>query len=195
MTQSLLNKIMSADEHVRIYALNGLAFTLANEIEDIMFWCFLTASGLSWEQAADKFYAHTRFNPKRQMTDEAVSSTLVDKPQLKRWEKLNTRIESLLGEGTLRNVIGHNAVMVSIYAAEQQGDDPKAVRFQARRELRQKRAMVERRNRKPATVGVLELSAYCEDLLELTRVLQNFGSAVLRGDPMQRLQYVAESRA
>lgn len=187
MGDSLLDKIMSADEHVCIYALNGLAFTLANEIEDIMFWCFLTASGLPWEQAADKFYERTNFNPKRQMTDEAVTKTLDGKPGLRIWEDLNVRIQALLGEGTLRNLIGHNAVMISIYAQEPL--DEKTVLMKARPELRQKRAMVERRNRKSATAGISELRDYCAELIELTRLIQNFGAAVLQGDPMQRLQY------
>lgn len=190
MGDSLLEKIAKSDRHVRIYALNGLAFTLANETEDIMFWCYLTASGLSWEAAVDQFYEGTNFGPKREKMDKAVRSKLIDPQDIQVWARLNKRIQGLLGERTsLRNLIGHNAVAINLYADT--FDDPFGVSavITPPQEISQKRSMVERKRRKAVKVGEPEIEAYCQNLIELVRDLESFGHLVLKGDPKHRLQY------
>ena len=73
---STIKKILEADQEVRLYALNGLAATLASSIEEAMFWCYVASSGQTPEEASDKFYRHVRLSWKRPLTDDAVSSKL-----------------------------------------------------------------------------------------------------------------------
>ena len=56
-------------------------------------------------------------------------------------------------------------------------------------EVRQKRAMVERRSRPPATIREAEMQEYCERLVSLFRDLNRFCSAVLGCGPIRRRKY------
>lgn len=192
MAESLLDKIRKSDRHVRMYALNGLAFTLANEAEDIMFWCYLTASGLPWEAAIDGFYGgHGKFKDKRRKTDQAVTAALANSEDLNTWRDLNDRVQTLLGQGSessLRNLIGHNAVAINLYADVPADPSESPTVIITRHEVSQKLPMVERRNRKSMKVGEAELEAYCEGLIKLVQDLGAFGRDALKGDPTLRAQ-------
>lgn len=165
MTFPILDQITELKPPIKLYALNGAAMAFANEIEETMFWCYLAASDLTWEQAVDRFYAFVRFANKQDQTDTAVSAKVEGTEHAERWSDLVRRIRTHLGEGTsLRNLIGHNPITMSVYALTL--DDARA-RYRFVPELRQKRAMVERRSRPHMIATETEMLTYCEALFSL----------------------------
>ncbi len=116
MRDPVLVAILNSEQTVRIYALNGLAIAYANEIEDTMFFCYFGATSKAWEDAADKFYASVSFKTKQDKTDRAVTDRVAGTEFSEAWKDLNQRLQTLLGEGNnIRNLIGHNAVSISLY--------------------------------------------------------------------------------
>src|SRR6476660_1793424 len=99
MDNPLLDRIDAADDAVKLYAFNGYAVSFAASIERSMFLCFSIASGLEWEAAVDRFYAHVGFSNKRKMTDKAVTEKLAGDTNAPLWIGLHERIQELLGEG------------------------------------------------------------------------------------------------
>lgn len=178
----------SRSDLVRLYALNGVAMHFANEIEDEMFWCFFAASGLGWEQAVDTFYERVRFSKKQDRTDAAVSAKLTGTAEAATWERLKRRVQELLGEdNNIRNLIGHNPVTHALYANGDLQEEHTVVIM--KHEVRQKRAMVERKGRPKALVSEAQLFDYCEQLMDLFVELNQFAREALGSDPMHRHRY------
>jgi hypothetical protein len=194
MEHPALHKIYESPEAlVRLYALMGFALHYANEIEDTMFWCYFASAGDSWEQAVDTFYAKVKFSCKQDRTDEAVSAKLADTEDVQSWRDLNRRIQALLGENnSIRNLISHNSVTHSLYAI---GDGRPGVRnvipitMHMVHEVRQKRAMIERRKRPKVTIQEFELRDYCEALGDLFWDLNQFSENTLGFGQRHRQQY------
>ena len=173
--------ILETQEPVRAYALNGMAITYANEIEDTMFWCYVAASGKSWEDAADSFYERVKFSCKQDKTDKAVTERVAGTEHAAAWKDLNKRIQGLLGQGnSLRNLVGHNKVSTNIYIPHDQTPDDENVVIHVLQEVSQKRAMVERQKRQKVKVGTAQLAVYCEDLVSLYLDLEGFAETALQ---------------
>jgi hypothetical protein len=182
----IVKKINALDEDVRLYALNGFAIAIASEIENTLFWCYHEASGLSWEAAADSYYATVKFGTKRDKADAAIRSFILDRGgTLSWWDELNRGLQSLLGEGnSLRNLIGHNPVDFRIRVEEPYSLAENRISVRIVHEVSQSRAMVERRSRPPMTVGYTEMSDYCSALSALLGDLEQFAETVLSIGPM-----------
>jgi hypothetical protein len=182
MRHPIVKMILESPQPVRIYALNGMAITYANEIEDTMFWCYLAASGKSWDEAADSFYdpSELSFKSKRNKTDSAVTARVAGTEHHDSWKKLIERIQALLSErNSLRNLIGHNAVSTNVYVPVDQTLENHTTVW-VMQEITQKRAMVERLKRPSVKVGDAELSVYCEQLASLYVDLEHFAENVLQ---------------
>lgn len=193
MEHPVLNKIATIPHDVRIYAYNGVAIAFANEIEDEMFWCFFASSAFSWEQAVDVFYDKVSFSTKHQKTDTAVSAKLRGTKHEKAWAELNRRTQSLLGKGhSIRNVIGHNAVTTALYANAFDLENRNTL-VVMRQEVRQKRAMVERRNRPETLLTDAELRDYCAGLIECYLDLNRFADRALSIGNIRRQRYARTS--
>jgi hypothetical protein len=179
----------SPDAIVRLYALMGFAMHYANEIEDLMFWCYFASRGAPWVDAVDAFYDKVKFATKQDKTDAAVTAKVTGTEHLQTWQELYRGIQALLGEGnSIRNLIGHNPVSHALYAVGDPSREDRSapIMIHMVHEVRQKRAMVERRNRPQANIRETELRTYCEQLHDLFMALDGFCSDVLGFDAIRR---------
>lgn len=180
MSSSPVDAIFDSVIQTRMYALIGLANTLASTIEDSMFWAYVASYNLPAIEASKDFHKHVRFSHKQPLVDEAVTSKLTGKPDISRWNELNRRIQALLGQDeNNRNLVGHNPVAINLYVTPKTADDGKPVVVYPVPEVSQSKIMVVRGRRKDRSVGIAEMKDYCEGLIQLSLDLETFLQEVL----------------
>ena len=188
MRHPLLEKILEADIHIQIFALNGMALSYANEIEDSLFFIYWQSSDKPWNDAALSFYRHVKFDNKRDAVDAAVKARLGgvnDSP----WFDLLKRLQGLLGNGSLRNLIGHNVVSAGLFQSVTREGKVTGIDLAIRQYVSQKPEMVETRNRAKVSVSNDEMADYCTKLTVLLLDLEAFLAGPLGLDPKHPERY------
>lgn len=105
----------TADLNVQFYAIIGAATSLAADLEAGLFSLYLDASGIDAAEAAKGFYRHVRFTHKRDLADLAVRAVGSDATEAGfDWDETLERLNAIGGDGTARNLIGHNSPKHSI---------------------------------------------------------------------------------
>jgi len=188
MRHPILEKILEADVYVRLYALNGMALSYANEIEDSLFFIYWQSSGKPWEDAAAEFYRHVRFAHKQDTVDAAVKAH-ISPNAASAWFDLIRRTQDLLGNGSLRNLIGHNAVSTGIFQNNVREGRGIKLDMAIRQYVTQKREMTETGKRARVSATDDELTDYCEALTGLLLDLEAFLVGPLQLDPKHPERY------
>lgn len=98
------------DLNVQFYAAIGAATSLAAALERELFTAYLAASGLESPAAAEIFYRHITFAHKRNTADKAIREAISTFDIALDWPKILEQLNGLCGDGTARNLIGHNVV-------------------------------------------------------------------------------------
>lgn len=164
----------TADFNVQFYAIIGAATSLAAELEQELFVVYLAASGLADQDAAQIFYAKVQFGHKRDVTDTAVRAALKTFALDLDWAGMLAELNDLCGEGTARNLIGHNRARQEVIV---QVADGGADVFVANY-VEQNEHMVASAKRKPQTETYESLFAYCERAVHLGKRLRFIGSQI-----------------
>lgn len=114
MTPDLNAIEATADLNVQFYAAIGAATSLAAEMEAELFRLYHSATGLSPEAASDLFHRSVAFKHKRDLAAAAVREAA---PEALRdeWAATVEDISKLGGQGTARNLIGHNPAHCTVH--------------------------------------------------------------------------------
>jgi len=190
MRNPILEMVLKADIGVRLYALNGLALSFANEIEDSLFWAYWQTSGQAWEAAADEFYRHVRFAHKQEAVDTAVKARVAGE-DARAWFDLIKRTQALLGKDSLRNLIGHNVVSTGLFQNNRWVGGAIELNMEIRQFVTQKREMAETGRRAKISVTEDALADYCQSLIALYLDLESFLAGPLQLDPKHPGRYSA----
>ena len=165
----------TADFNVQFYAIIGAATSLAAELEQELFVAYLAASGLADQDAAQVFYAKVQFGHKRDVTDAAVRAALETFALDLDWTGMLEELNDLCGEGTARNLIGHNRARQEIIIQLSEGD---SANVYVANYVEQNEHMVAAKRRQPQKETYGSLFDYCERAIRLAKRLRFTGSQI-----------------
>lgn len=147
----------TADFNVQFYAIIGAATSLAAELEHDLFGLYQEASGLGAEEAAGIFYRYVKFSHKRDRADEAMKALGPSATELD-WAETLTMLNDVGGDGTARNLVGHNRPRQLAHLLVK--DD--AVEVFVENYVEQNEHLVRAERRRPQRETYDSLMAYCK---------------------------------
>ncbi len=165
----------TADFNVQFYAIIGAATSLAAELEFDLFGLYQEASGLEPQAAAQIFYRYVKFSHKRDTTDEAMRALGPRATELD-WSETLQMLNDVGGDGTARNLIGHNRPKQDVRVVLN-GD---AAEVFVENFVEQNEYLVSAARRAPQRETYSSLMAYCERAIVCANRLRRHGYLLRR---------------